>query len=286
MEQAVAILAPGRMGCALAAEFVRRGVTVRTSLRDRSAESIRRARAAGMVDSSDAEIAGCGLVLSIVPPAEAVSVARRLETPLRQVGQRPVYVDLNAIAPRTAGIVERIVTPTGARFADGCIIGTPPAENYAGPFLYVTDPAAAALLARAGLNVRVIDGPPGAASALKMCFAGIMKGLTALGATLFMAAERVGVSAALREELAGSQPELAAWFDRQIPAMYPKIYRWVAEMEEISGFIEDDPAGRELFRSISHRFAALSDGSGRARDAVAVLEGMFPPAGTGGSGHE
>ena len=96
---------------------------------------------------------------------------------------------------------------------------------------------------RHGLDIRVLEGPIGAASALKMSYAGITKGFTALGAAMALAATRAGAAEALHRELADSQPALLGWLTRQVPRMYPKAYRWVAEMEEIAGFIGAPDAG-------------------------------------------
>ena len=85
-----------------------------------------------------------------------------------------------------------------------------------------------------GLIVRVLEGPLTAASALKMSYAGITKGFTALGAAMMLAATRGGSAEALKAELAESQPALLGYLTRQVPSMYSKAYRWVAEMDEIS----------------------------------------------------
>ena len=74
----------------------------------------------------------------------------------------------------------------------------------------------------------------GQASGLKMCYAAITKGLTALGTELLVAGKAMGLAEPLRAELEQSQPELLAWLDRQVPGMPPKAYRWVGEMEEIA----------------------------------------------------
>src|SRR5206468_6394372 len=126
-------------------------------------------------------------------------------------------------------------------FVDGGIIGAPPQPGSKGPVLYVSGEAASRLLVlRAhGLQIRAVEGGIGAASALKVSYAGITKGLTALGAAMMLVATRAGVADALYAELAASQPALLAWFTRQIPGMYQKAYRWVAEMEEIADFLHE-----------------------------------------------
>lgn len=43
----------------------------------------------------------------------------------------------------------------------------------------------------------------------------------------------------MTDELRESQPELFRWFERQIPRMPPKAYRWVGEMEEIARTFAD-----------------------------------------------
>ncbi len=97
-------------------------------------------------------------------------------------------------------------------------------------------------------------GPVGAASALKMSYGGITKGLTAVGSAMILSAERAGVGGP-EAELADSQPGLLAYFTRSVPDMFPKAYRWVAEMEEIAHFHGAEPS-QDMYEAI----AALYDG--------------------------
>ena len=69
-------------------------------------------------------------------------------------------------------------------------------------------------------------------------YAGITKGFTALGAAMMLAATRAGTAEALQAELSSSQPALFNWLTRQMPRMYSKAYRWVAEMEEMPRSLE------------------------------------------------
>src|SRR5260221_14306409 len=74
------IIAPGAMGSAVARRMHERGATVRTSLAGRSAASARRAAEAGMiaVESDRDLVEGVDIVLSIVPPGEAIGLGDRL----------------------------------------------------------------------------------------------------------------------------------------------------------------------------------------------------------------
>ena len=146
-------------------------------------------------------------------------------------------------ARRARSASARSSRPTGADFVDAGIIGGPPRPGYS-PTIYASGPTAGqtAVLRDWGIDWRVIDGPIGAASALKMSYAGITKGTTAIAAAMLLGAARFGCGEALIAELTESQPEMLARMRSGIPRMYDKAYRWVAEMEEISDFLEEEPA--------------------------------------------
>ena len=59
-----------------------------------------------------------------------------------------------------------------------------------------------------GLDIAVLEGRVGAASALKLAYAGMTKGFTALATAMVNAASREGLADALRTELARTQPGL------------------------------------------------------------------------------
>src|SRR5262249_17660449 len=102
MKPLVVVITPGMMGAPVGARLVDTGLKVLTALKGRSAETQARAKAAGMVSASDEEIAAADFILSILPPGDAVALAQRFAGPLTASNSKPVYVDCNAVAPRTA----------------------------------------------------------------------------------------------------------------------------------------------------------------------------------------
>ncbi len=235
----VAIIAQGAMGAGLARRLSDNGVTVLTDLEGRSPASAARAAAAGMRAASAQDVARADFILSVLPPSEALTLAERYAPLLPATA---LYADCNAISPEQALRVAAALERSGCGFVDAGIIGGPPRADGYTPKLYVSGPYAErlAVLEQHGLKVPVLAGPLGAASALKMCYAGITKGLTALGSAMFLAATRAGAAEALHAEIAESQPALLPWLGRFIPGMYDKAYRWVGEMEEISAFLSED----------------------------------------------
>ena len=278
MNPIISIMSQGAMGAATASRLVENGLEVRTNLSGRGAASAERAAKAGMKPVSDDELTGADFLLSIVPPAEALSLAERLSPALARTARKTVFVDLNAINPETTKKVAQIVKATGALFVDGGIIGGPPRAGYDGPAYYVSgvDAKLVEALAPFGLRIVVLDGPIGAASALKMSYAGIIKGLIAISCSMILAAQRAGVSDALYEELSTSQAALLAGFTRGVPDMFSKAHRWVAEMREISGFAGSDSAEQEIFSGVANFYARIARDFEGHKEEVAMLRDFFP----------
>ncbi len=270
----VAVIAPGMMGSAVGHRLSEAGAEVRTLLTGRSAETRARAEAAGMRGANEAGIAACDIVLSIVPPGQAMALAEQLAPALRQATRKPVYVDCNAVSPQTVLRIESVVRETGARFVDGGIIGPPPEPDSSKTRLYLSGPDAAevTVLERYGLSTPVQPGPVGAASAMKMSYAGITKGFTALGAAMMLAASRAGTADALIAEMTVSQPALLRWLTSQMPKMPPKAYRWVAEMEEIAAFVDQDPAGAAFYQAAASLYQRIAGDLAGDHKEVEALE--------------
>src|SRR3972149_7115558 len=114
------------------------------------------------------------------------------------------------------GIANVIAAP-GCPFVGAGIIGPPPKPGSTNTKIYASGPAAKIFgkLNDYGLIVRVLEGPLTAAAALKMSYAGITQGITALGAAMMLAATRGGSAEALKAELAESQPALLGYLSRQ-----------------------------------------------------------------------
>ena len=277
MAPVVAIIAQGAMGAGIAARLHAHGVQVLTSLEGRSEKSAARAKAAGMIAASENEIAAADIILSIVPPSEALSLAKRLAPALTAATRKPLYADCNAISPGTVADVEALIAQTCCPFVDAGIIGGPPREGYT-PVLYCSGAQAKALLPLRdlGLDIRPLEGPIGAASGLKMCYAGLTKGFTALGAAMLLAAERSGAAPALHEELKASQPGLLAFLTRGVPDMFAKAYRWEGEMREIADFTGGGPE-QDIYTAIAALYARLAADMAGERREIGQLAGFFGP---------
>jgi 3-hydroxyisobutyrate dehydrogenase-like beta-hydroxyacid dehydrogenase len=275
----IGVLHPGEMGSAVAAQLVRRGHRVLWVSAGRSSASAERAASAGLEEAGSlaALASAAPVVLSICPPHAALEVAGAVA----DAGFQGLYVDANAIAPATARAVAERVERGGARFVDGSIVGPPPGDG-ADSRLYLSGSGAeavAGLFAGSELETVVMDGPPGAASALKMAYAGWTKGTIALLLAMRALARAEGVEEALLAEWALSQPQLPDRQERAARSAARKGWRWVAEMEEIAATLEGaglppgfHEAAAEVFRRTSH----AAGGAGMER-LEPVLAALLPP---------
>ena len=280
-----AIIGAGAMGSAVAKRLIDHGATVLTCLEGRSEQTIARAKTAGMVPVGRQALAEAELILSIVPPAEAIGVAEFVAQISSGMPAPPPFIDLNAIAPKTMQALAARFDGSRIDVLDGAIIGGPPVPGKSWPAIYISGDSAqrSRLLEDYGLDIRRLDGPLGGASALKMCYAGINKGFIGLGAAMLLAASRSGAAESLKAELAESLPDVDRKLSKSITDMYPKAYRWVAEMQEIADFLgEDDPAAG-IFRGMAEVFSRLADDVKGSRVLVRQLDEILGFPETGGA---
>jgi 3-hydroxyisobutyrate dehydrogenase-like beta-hydroxyacid dehydrogenase len=225
------------MGHSVGKVLVSNGLSVITCLKGRSERTGVLAEKAGITDvpSYEVLVRESELILSILVPAQAKQAAREVAMALEETRDEIIYVDCNAISPQTVCEVGRIIKEAGGRFVDASIIGLPPRKGISTRF-YASGAAAHVFeeLTRYGLDVRAIGEQVGRASALKMCYAALTKGLTALSTELLTAAQVMGISETLKEEFQSSQPALYKRMESVLPSMPERSRRWVGEMEEIA----------------------------------------------------
>ena len=255
----VGLLHPGEMGAAVGGCLVTVGHEVLWDPAGRSRASTGRALAAGLTGVTfDRLIARSSVILSICPPHAALDVARQVAS----AGYAGLYVDANAISVATAEQVSGVVTAAGATYVDGGIIGMPP-EVAGHTRLYLSGPHAGQvrpLFSRSRLDARIAEGPPYAASSVKMAYAAWTKGSAALLLAARALARASGVERTLLTEWSLSQQALGQQSEGAASSAAAKGWRWVAEMEEIA----DSMAAAGLPSGFHEAAADIYDRAARA----------------------
>ena len=241
--KAVGLLSPGDMGHAIGQRLIGNGMPVLTCLEGRSERTRGLAAKAGIKDVSTYGdlVRETDMILSVMVPGETVKAARKVADALRETGESTVYVDLNAIAPATGREIDEIIRGAGSRYVDASIIGGPPRPGTHRTKFYASGPDVEAFqeLSKYGLDVRPLGPEVGQGKGIKMVYAALTKGLTALSTQLLMAAREMGLYDALEvlhEETQGVQLKRMR---SAVPIMPSKSRRWVSEMLEIAKTYED-----------------------------------------------
>jgi 3-hydroxyisobutyrate dehydrogenase-like beta-hydroxyacid dehydrogenase len=254
----IGVLHPGEMGSGVGASARAAGARVLWVSEGRGVATRKRAEADGLEDAGTLArlVAESQVILSVCPPASAVDVAKQVAA-YRFTG---VYVDGNAISPASTRKVGAIVTAAGGKFVDGGIIGPPPRKPGV-TRLYLSGAGAAdvaAMLNGGLLQAIPLEGPIGAASAIKMAYAGWNKTQQALLMAVRAYAMHEGVDEALLREWAISQPELTKRSENAVAGTARKAWRFVGEMEELAASFaaagvpgQFHEAGAEVYRRLS-----------------------------------
>jgi 3-hydroxyisobutyrate dehydrogenase-like beta-hydroxyacid dehydrogenase len=236
--QRVGILSIGEMGFHWAKLLKSQGVDVLTYDKDRGEVSRKRAENAGVKSlASMAQLVNeAELIVSIVIPSAAKRVAEAVALGVRESGRKNlVFLDANAISPMTADEIGVVLAPAGISFIDGCIIGSA-ARMGKGTVVYVSgaDAERARDLEPFGIPVRVLGSNTSQASAFKVVYAGLTKGLQGLFCELLMGAQRFGLLNEIRAQYEESFPGLLDKISSSIVGLQIHAGRRAEEMDELA----------------------------------------------------
>lgn len=287
----IAVLSIGQMGLGISSLLIAHSYRVITNVSDRSAATQDRAKFANIecVSSDEEVVAQADVVLSIVPPRDAVATAERIVAASKKStsGKELWYFDLNAVSPSTARSIEQLLKPcANTKFVDGGIIGGPPSlssstNSWTKPGIPISSPHVYPDETFSSvLNMRNVGTEIGKASGLKCCFAALSKGFTALALQSFSTASSLGVYDELQDYLADNNASAGERARKSVVGCVPKAYRWVEEMNQIGECFAAEGGWEErakVFREIAGVYSGLADvvekeGIENMKDTQGVVE--------------
>jgi len=256
----VAILNTGEMGHNVARVLKEQGLRTVTCLTGRSERTARLAAKAGVmnlptlidvVDQSD-------LIISIVVPSAAAPLAEEIGEIIALTGKSCLFADANAISATTAKAIENIIMKAGARFVDVSIIGGAARVGKDTSF-YVSGAHAQefAELGNRGLKIEILGDQSGQASAFKIVYAGLTKGLTSLMLEQLMLAKALGILEPVIERYRSKFPDLVEQMEGTLPGIPFRAARRSDEMGELTQTLEEEgispimaPASQRMLASV------------------------------------
>jgi len=278
--ETVAILSPGDMGHAVGQLLREHELKVVTCLTGRSQRTKDLAELAGIADVPDLNdmVAQSQIILSISVSEMVPSICQQVADAIKATNANVLFAECNAISPQLSRQMEPIITAAGGRYIDASIVGGPPL-NGSSPRFYASGDNTAEFegLANFGLDVRTAGTEVGQASGIKMCYAAMTKGSSALYSELLMAAEMMGLSDFVKAEFQSSQPAVLQRMERGLPGVPAKARRWVSEMEEIKDTFEHLGLTPHLFQGVADMYrmigsTSMGDETPQTRDCDRSLE--------------
>ncbi|MBM4261061.1 MAG: NAD(P)-dependent oxidoreductase [Deltaproteobacteria bacterium] len=285
--QKIGIMSIGEMGFHWAKLLKSHGIDVLTYDKDRGEVSRQRGANAGVksVESMAALVEQTELIVSIVVPSAAVNVATKVAEAAKAAGRKDLlFCDANAISPMSADEIAQVLKPAGVNFVDGCIIGSA-AKMGKGTIVYVSGPQASRLqeLEKFNIPIKTLGDGVNQASAFKVIYAGLTKGLQGLFCELLMGARQFGLLDEIRAQYDESFPGL---LDKVAPSVIGlKIHagRRAEEMDELKRTYNAQglesfmaPAAQQVLQAIASLKAGEASASGaRQGDLADTLELFF-----------
>jgi hypothetical protein len=225
------------------------------------------------------------LIVSIVVPFAAIAVAAKVAEAAAQTGRADLlYLDANAISPMTAEQIGNTLASGGVEFVDGCIIGSA-SKIDKGAVIYVSGPRASRVeeLQASGLTVKVLGPVVAQASAFKVVYAGLTKGLQGLFVELLMGARKFGLLDEITKRYEESFPGLLDKITPSIIGLRIHAGRRAEEMVELKETFNHHgmkafmaPAAQKVLESIAALDVRKASESGaREGDLLQTLELFF-----------
>src|SRR5215475_1546540 len=283
----IGILSIGEMGYHWAKILTGLGAEVLTYAKDRSETTRKRAEnvAVKCVPSMAALVKDADLIVSIVVPSAAKRVATKVATAAAKSGRSNLlYLDANAISPMTAVEIGKVLQPSGVNFVDGCIIGSATKMDK-GAMVYVSGAQAARIqeLALYGFSVSVLGPAVAQASAFKVVYAGLTKGLQGLFVELLMGARSFGLLDEILKRYEESFPGLLDKVTSSIVGLRIHAGRRAEEMDELKRTFNHHgmnsfmaPAVKKVLQSIAAlEIGKASDAGAREGDLLETVELFF-----------
>lgn len=272
----VGIFSIGQMGAAWARLLRAHGIRVVTHSGGRGERTRRLRDEAGVEELPGIAqvVEEADLIVSLVPPTAAPLVASSVARAMRGSGAAPVFLEANAISPRVAREIGEAIGEAGGSCVDGAIIGAA-ATLPGGCVVYLSGPEAHRIkpLEGCGLRLGFLGERIGQASALKMVYAGLNKGLAAQLTEALVTALAVGVFEAALEKFREDFAGLMGTMEPFLPSLGYHAARRAEEMDQYEAMAEEAglraimaPATGALLRGIAAlRLGELPPGGGEGR---------------------
>jgi 3-hydroxyisobutyrate dehydrogenase-like beta-hydroxyacid dehydrogenase len=261
-QSTIGILYSGEMGSSFGKVLHEAGFRVITTVEGRSPRTHRLCHEGGLsvVDSLGEVIERSDVVVSLVSPGAALSVAREVAANIDDSSRSLLYVDANSISPMTVTLISEALSHVAIDFIDASIFGLASQLQQRGT-LYFSGSRAKELSGQfeSIMRVKVVGDMPGQASALKMIVSGIPKGLSALFLETMLFAQDMHLLSEAIEACDEIYPSIMEVIRRMLPTYPQHAGRRCEELLEVEETMLMSGLTPRILRAVREVTSALAN---------------------------
>jgi 3-hydroxyisobutyrate dehydrogenase-like beta-hydroxyacid dehydrogenase len=261
-QSTIGILYSGEMGSSFGKVLREAGFRVITTVEGRSPRTHRLCHEGGLsvVDSLGEVIERSDVVVSLVSPGAALSVAREVAANIDDSSRSLLYVDANSISPMTVTLISEALSHVAIDFVDASIFGLASQLQQRGT-LYFSGSRAKELSGQfeSIMRVKVVGDMPGQASALKMIVSGIPKGLSALFLETMLFAQDMHLLSEAIEACDEIYPSIMEVIRRMLPTYPQHAGRRCEELWEVEETMLMSGLTPRILRAVREVTSALAN---------------------------
>lgn len=239
----IALLFPGDMGTQIAKELIRNHFKVITAGEGRSPRTLQNVKDVGIEDviSLQQAVDQADVILSLTSPEGSLKLAEQVIPCLKNTENRPLYIDLNSNTPSSALMIEKMFSSANLRFINGAVMGA--SKDVPDHATIVVSGIHRALfigLFSAFFTIKDAGEKTEAASAYKLLFSMVNKGMNALFFETMTAAAHFGILDELNESLEAFLPGTYKDLIKTTPTYPQHLFRRIDEMKGLTEMLRSE----------------------------------------------
>lgn len=239
----IALLSPGDMGTQIAKALIKNNFKVITAGEGRSQKTLQNIQDAGIEDAGSLQntIEQADVILSLTSPEGSIKLAENVISCLKNTSNLPIYIDLNSNTPAMALSIEKLLLSMNIKFINGAVMGASKDIPETG-VLVVSGNHRQLFLDLFGKVFKIKDAgeKTEAASAYKLLFSMVNKGINALFFETMTAAAHFGILDELNESLQDFLPGTYQDLIKTTPTYPQHILRRIDEMKGLTEMLKSE----------------------------------------------
>lgn len=239
----IALLFPGDMGTQIAKELIINHFKIITAGEGRSTKTLQNTKDAGIEDvgSLQKAVEQADVIISLTSPEGSLKLAEQVILCLKNTENRPLYIDLNSNTPASASIIEELLLSVNIRFVNGAVMGaSKDIPDHATIVVSGTHRALFMDLFSAVFTIKDAGKKTEAASAYKLLFSMVNKGMNALFFETMTAAAHFGILDELNESLQAFLPGTYEDLIKTTPTYPQHLFRRIDEMKGLTEMLRNE----------------------------------------------